>query len=224
MHSEVLSLVLIVACCQTTQLESGVKGWVKQFAQISQLAFRDPIHNLADSSTSLFAEPTPYYSRLSYAVLVGVAFKFLAWTLFVPLWPFCYKDDGWSLQVWVCCSSWTLFSSYPLFQTIYLIYWRTKVGRSSTSQASNEPQFGSHDVLESVGLHSFNKDFALFLLFSRGNRLVNGHVGEAWRAFQVAELSSAVTILRQILSDDHYAAKCRVVRTERELFTWFRNR
>lgn len=197
--SEVVAFVVILlGAYYDIRIESGSKGWM-QVARIGQAMVRDPIHNLADLSTSTFPDSKIVRGGLMLSLFFAVI-PVSAWTLFVPLWPFFDEDDDRSLKLWICCSMWAMSVLVVPITTLYL---------GSGSDGALQRWRGNPGAVVGVYVvyYSFNKVVALSLLFSRGDRLASGRIGETLRALQVAELSSAVRILWQLVTDDDYAAK-----------------
>lgn len=202
---EKLAILVVLRSCQNIQFESEAKRWMPQVARVAQLLVRDPMHNLADSSTTVFSGDAlkTYYRGHAFCVVISAVYPVVAWIIFVPLWPFFYEDDDRSLKLRICCSMWGLIALVTWSKEFWLLSLRSSVLPSSERMI----RVGREMLAEYVVLVQ-QSCVALSLLFSRGDRLANGRVGEALRALQLAELSSAGRILWQLFSDDNYAEKC----------------
>lgn len=201
---ELVVFVTILGLTRTILYKRHSMERKEKVAEFVQVLVRDPIHNLADSAASVFADSKPYYKALTTSLLVSGYIPVLAWWFFVPVWAGFDNDDDLSLKLWICCSAWIMLLGNLARKAIL-------IPRSDIQTISDIPsavrRILGPDVAEYVVFYSFSKIVALCLLYLREDRLADDNVGEALRAFQLAELSSSGRVLWQIWSDGGYAKK-----------------
>lgn len=189
--SVLVAVVYLMCCSGKVRLEHEPGKRIEQFGEVVQVLVRDPIHNLADSATSIFSVTGSglYYRALYLAIVVSGGTPVLLWLSFVPIWWLSGGDDR--LLKWGICIS--MLMLVGLFSAVFFAL-----------LCCRHPAKTRFVVFQYVVYYSFNKFVAIYLLFSRGDRLAGDNVGQALRALQVAELMSAMIILWRILSDDHF--------------------